>query len=73
MKSTNRKIVQFIRDNWVIPADNNSLFAKEHSIDEKTVRRIKDDNDYQIALITIMRICEARNLKLYEFFKMVGV
>lgn len=73
MKTANRKIVEFIRDNWVIPADNNSLFAKEHFIDEKTVRRIKEDNDYQISLITIMRICEARNLKLYEFFNMVGI
>lgn len=73
MKSANRKIVRYIRDNWVIPADNNSLFAKEHFIDEKTVRRIKDDKEYQIALITIIRICEARNLKLYEFFKMVDV
>ncbi len=73
MKSANRKIVSYIRDNWVIPADNNSLFAKEHFIDEKTVRRIRDDEDYQIALITIMRICEARNLRLYEFFKMIGI
>jgi hypothetical protein len=73
MKSANRKIVEFIRDNWVIPTDNNSLFAKEHFIDEKTVRRIRDDKDYQITLLTIMRICEARNLKLYEFFKIVGI
>lgn len=73
MKTANRKIVEFIRDNWVIPTNNNSLFAKEHFIDEKTVRRIRDDNDYQIALITIMRICEARDLKMFEFFKMVGI
>ena len=73
MKNANRKIVKFIRDNWVIPTDNNSLFAKEHFIEEKTVRRIKDDEDYQIALRTIMRICEAKNLKLYEFFKMIGI
>jgi hypothetical protein len=73
MKDANRKIVKFIRDNWVIPTNNNSLFAKEHSIDEKTVRRIRIDEDYQIALITIVRICEARNLKLYEFFKMIGI
>ncbi|MGQ1946067.1 hypothetical protein ACT3CD_03050 [Geofilum sp. OHC36d9] len=73
MNSVNRQIVEFIRDNWVIPTNNNSLFAKEHFIDEKTVRRIREDKEYQIALTTIMRICEARNLKLYEFFKMVGI
>ncbi len=73
MQKANRKIVEFIRDKWVIPADNNNLFAKNHSIDEKTVRRIREDDSYQIALVTIMRICEGENLKLHEFFKMVGV
>lgn len=73
MKQTNRKIVEFIRDKWVIPFDNNNLFAKEHFIDEKTVRRIREDEDYHIGLITVIRICEARNLKLSEFFKMVGI
>lgn len=73
MKGANRKIVEFIRDNWVIPANNNNLFAREHFIEEKTVRRIREDESYQITLITIMRICEAKNLKLHKFFKMVGV
>lgn len=73
MKKSNRKIVEFIRDNWVVPLDNNSLFAKEHFLDEKTVRRIRDDETYQIGLITIMRICEAKNIKLSEFFKIVGI
>ncbi len=73
MNQANRKIVEFIRDKWVIPLDNNNLFAKEHFIDEKTVRRIREDDEYQISLITIMRICEAKNFKLNEFFKMVGI
>lgn len=73
MKKANRKIVEYIRDKWVMPLNNNSLFATEHNIDEKTVRRIKEDELYQISLVTIMRICEAKNLKLHEFFKMVGI
>lgn len=73
MKQTNRTIVEFIRDNWVIPMNNNSLFALENNLDEKTVRRIKEDDSYQISLITIMRICEAKNIRLSEFFKMVGL
>ncbi len=73
MESCNRKIVEFIRDKWVNPADNNSLFARNHYIEEKTVRRIRDDENYNISLNTIVRICEARNLKLSEFFQMVGV
>jgi len=73
MKAANRKIVEFIRDKWVIPLNNNSRFATENNIDEKTVRRIKEDDNYQISLVTIMRICEAKSIKLSEFFKMVGI
>ena len=73
MNEANRKIVEYIRDNWVIPLDNNSKFATDHNLDEKTVRRIREDYTYQISLITIQKICEAKELKLHEFFKMVGV
>lgn len=73
MKIANRKIVDFIRDKWVIPMDNNSKFATENNIDEKTVRRIREDDTYQISLITIQKICEAKEIMLYDFFKMVGV
>lgn len=73
MKIVNRKIVEFIRDKWVIPMNNNSQFAMENNIDEKTVRRIREDGTYQISLITIMRICEAKNIKLSKFFEMVGL
>jgi len=69
----NRKIVEFIRDKWVIPLNNNNQFATETNIDEKTVRRIREDGNYQISLVTIMRICEAKNIKLSEFFEMVGL
>ncbi|MDV7698719.1 hypothetical protein N6B72_17475 [Chryseobacterium soli] len=73
MIEANRKIVEFIRDEWVIPLNNNSKFALDHNIDEKTVRRIKDDETYQIALLTIMRICHGKNITLANFFKMVGI
>jgi len=73
MRAANRKIVEFIRDRWVIPMNNNSLFATEHCIDEKTVRRIREDLNYQISLITIMRICEAKDMRLSVFFEMVGL
>lgn len=73
MMEANRKIVEFIRDEWVIPLNNNSKFAVDHNIDEKTVRRIREDITYQISLITIMRICHGKNLTLTTFFKMVGI
>ncbi|WP_294307349.1 helix-turn-helix domain-containing protein [uncultured Chryseobacterium sp.] len=73
MEVANRKIVEYIRDTWVIPMNNNSRFATENNIDEKTVRRIREDDTYQISLITIMRICEAQNIKLSKFFEMAGL
>ncbi|WP_027375703.1 hypothetical protein [Kaistella palustris] len=73
MNVANRRIVEFIRDQWVIPMNNNSKFANENNIDEKTVRRIREDTTYQISLVTIQKICEAKELLLYDFFKMVGV
>jgi DNA-binding Xre family transcriptional regulator len=73
METANRKIVEFIRDKWVIPMNNNSQFANENNIDEKTVRRIREDEKYQISLITVMRICEAQNIKLSKLFEMAGL
>lgn len=69
----NKKIVDYIRDNWVINTSNNSAFAIEHLIDEKTVREIKNNPNYKISLITIIRMCYSKNITLENFFKKVGV
>jgi DNA-binding Xre family transcriptional regulator len=73
MNEKNRKIVEFIRDNWLDENQSNLSFATSHGIDEKTVRLIKEDQNYNISFKTILRICEARELKLYEFFKMINI
>ncbi|WP_369410017.1 helix-turn-helix domain-containing protein [Flavobacterium tagetis] len=73
MKSTNRIIVDFIKNEWVSKAKSQSSFAVEHNLDEKTVRSIKNDSNYNISFITIKKICEARNLKLSDFFKLMDL
>lgn len=73
MKVKNRLIVEYIAREWANKAASQNNFATVHGIDEKTVRQIKYDKDYQISLVTIMKICEARELKLSEFFKLVGL
>ncbi|MWB94994.1 helix-turn-helix domain-containing protein [Flavobacterium sp. GA093] len=73
MKSTNRIIVDFIRNEWVSRAKSQSSFAVEHNLDEKTVRSIKNDPNYNMSFETINKICEAKNLKLSEFFKLIGL
>jgi len=71
MKETNRAIVDYIANEWVTKAKSQRAFALDHGIDEKTVRSIKNDNSYKISLETIIKICEARNIKLSDFFKLI--
>ena len=73
MKEINRAIVDFISNEWISKAKSQRAFALDHGIDEKTVRSIKNDNNYHIGIETIIKICEARNIKLSEFFKLVGL
>mgnify|MGYP001228772440 CR=1 FL=1 len=43
-------------------------FAKDHFIEESTLRDILNKGDYQVSLITIYRICEGENISPSEFF-----
>lgn len=71
MTEVNRKIVDYIANEWVSKAKSQRSFALDHGIDEKTVRSIRNDENYKISLETIIKICEARNIKLSEFFKLI--
>lgn len=74
MINIHRRINNFIYSNWIKEAKSIRAFAVDHGIDEKTARRIADVNDnYKIGLETLNKICEARNIKLTEFFKEVGL
>lgn len=73
MKSKNRIIVEYIKNNWADTFDNNNLFAKNHTIDEKTVRQIRESDTYNISLRTLIKICEAREITLEEFCRLAGV
>lgn len=72
MSGLNRKICDYIATNWIGENQPKTEFALNHNIDEKTVRRIYNDKDYNISLHTLYRICEARNIKLSEFFKLIN-
>ncbi|MGP1992917.1 helix-turn-helix domain-containing protein [Zobellia laminariae] len=77
MSNINLEICSFITKKWLFPwlneGKSQSSFANIHNIDESTVRKIKSKNGYRIPVETLNKICEARNLKLSEFFQMVGV
>lgn len=65
--------MDFINREWISKARSLNSFAIDHNIDEKTARRIKNDPDYKISLDTITKLCEARDMKLSEFYRQVGL
>ena len=71
MGSLKKKICNFIAEEWVKKASSNRQFAKEHAIDEKIVRRILEPDGNGISLTTLERICEAKEIKISEFFKLI--
>lgn len=73
MVDIDKKICNYIADEWVSKAKTKSSFAIDHNIDEKTVRKIvKEKGGYRIPVKTLQKICEAREIKISEFFQLIG-
>lgn len=70
MRNINIKICRIL-SGWIIQSKSNREFALNHNIDEKMVRRILDDKEYRLPIETLNKICEARGIKLSQFFKLV--
>jgi len=73
MANSNKIICTYIAKEWIRDQSNRS-FANEHNIDESTVRKILElylgkINDYRIPVITLLKICESREITLSDFFK----
>ena len=79
MDNVNRRICKYIYYNWIINSNSQRKFADEHNIEESIVRKIKkasqdkDYIEYNIPITTLEKICTSREIKLYEFFKMVNI
>ncbi len=71
--NVNKKVCNYIAKQWIAVSKSNRSFALDHNIDEKTVRKILKDEGYIIPLETLSRICEAREIKLEDFFREVGI
>jgi DNA-binding Xre family transcriptional regulator len=67
----NKTVCNYIAKEWVKQSKSNRNFALDHNIDEKTVRKILLSDGYRIPLKTLHKICEARNLSLENFFKVI--
>lgn len=79
MAEINYIICSFIYKNWVVPYKSQRSFAIDHNIEESIVRKIKNtalkvvDVDYNIPVKTLIKICESRNIKLADFFKILNL
>ena len=72
MVNINKEICNYISSEWVSNSVSYRNFALDHNIDEKIVRKIITPEGYNIPVATLQKICEARRLKLSEFFALIG-
>ena len=79
MTDINYIICSYIYKNWVETYKSQRSFALDHNLEESIVRKIKNtalkrsETNYTIPVKTLNKICEARNIKLSDFFKLVDL
>jgi DNA-binding Xre family transcriptional regulator len=77
MSEANNIICNYIYRSWIESYKSQRSFALDHNIEESIVRKIKntalkvEGSNYNIPVNTLNKICEARNIKLSEFFKLI--
>lgn len=67
----NKKVCNFIANEWIRESKSNRGFALDHNIDEKTVRKLLKPDGYRIPVKTLFKICEAKEISLMKFFSML--
>ena len=72
MVDINKRICNFIASEWVLHSKSNRSFALDHNIDEKTVRKILQEDGYRIPVKTLQKICDAREIRLSQFFELIN-
>jgi len=71
MLDINKRICNYISSEWISQYKSNRSFAIDYNIDEKTVRKILQNDGYRIPVSTLQRICEAKEIKLSAFFELI--
>lgn len=71
MVDINKRICNYIASNWINESKSNRNFALDHNIDEKTVRKILQEEGYRIPVKTLQKICDSREIKLSDFFRLI--
>lgn len=79
MADTNKIICKYIYNNWILSYKSQRAFGLDHGVEESIIRKIKntalnkENSNYNIPVNTLSKICEAKNLKLYDFFKLLHI
>lgn len=73
MVDINKRICNYVASEWIAIGKSNRGFAIEHNIDEKTVRKILQEDGYRIPVKTLQKICDAREIKISEFFELINL
>ena len=77
MGDTSKIICNYIYKNWIETYKSQRAFGLDHGIEESIVRKIKNTAlnssqvNYNIPVNTLSKICEAKNIKISEFFKLI--
>jgi hypothetical protein len=77
MTEPNKIICSYIYKNWIETYKSQRSFALDHNIEESIVRKIKNtalkikDSNYNIPVNTLQKICESKNMKLSDFFRLL--
>jgi len=71
MPDINKRICNYIASEWIESYKSNRQFAIDHNLDEKTVRKILKKEGYRIPVRTLQKICEAKEIRLSEFFLII--
>jgi hypothetical protein len=78
MTEINIKICFYIYENWIKTYKSQRSFALDHNVEESIVRKIKstalqlNNSNYNIPVNTLEKICNGRNIRLSEFFKLIS-
>lgn len=68
MVNINKRICNYIAVN---SSKSNRSFAIDHNIDKKTVRKILQEDGYRIPVKTLQKICDAREIRMSQFFELI--
>jgi len=64
-------VCNFIKEEWMKDVKSYREWGRQHGVHEATARKIILKEGYKIPVSTIKTICFYKQIKMYDFFKLV--